>query len=219
MGGVSGLENMEYQLERLDRMINLWKKKLTTTEFIIMGDINVCYKRINDSTYCNARLAQKIIDYEIEEDVQGMTPEKIKMFLTTISDRTVIPMNEEKDKEYYCGECDHQTKYKGNLKEHYQSAHAGVKYECQQCDYKATTRSSLQRHPKSVHDGIKYLCQHCDYKATRKTILNTHMKSVHCYLENKCEQCDYKTTQKEDIKVHIKSFHDHIAYETTTEIN
>ena len=41
--------------------------------------------------------------------------------------------------------------FAGNLKEHRESIHEGVRYPCDQCDYKASQKESLKTHRKSKH--------------------------------------------------------------------
>ena len=61
----------------------------------------------------------------------------------------------------------------GNLTEHEQSMHQGIKYNCEECGYQASTKSHLTRHKKSIHEEMKYNCNSCDYQAKRKSHLTT----------------------------------------------
>ena len=44
-------------------------------DFIAMGDMNVCAKRMNDSSYEHASLAGQIIDFLLEEDCSQLVNE------------------------------------------------------------------------------------------------------------------------------------------------
>ena len=45
----------------------------------------------------------------------------------------------------------HNLNFEGNLKEHRESIHEGVRYPCDQCDYKATTKGNIKKHKISKH--------------------------------------------------------------------
>ena len=58
------MNTIDSQMERLDRMISLWKKHLSPVEFITMGYINICWKKKQDETdHFIKRGVQKSIGY------------------------------------------------------------------------------------------------------------------------------------------------------------
>ena len=60
-----------------------------------------------------------------------------------------------------------------------QSIHDGFKkYSCEFCDYKASQKGNLQQHVQSIHVGVKYSCEFCDYKASQKGHLKQHVQSI-----------------------------------------
>ena len=64
-GGVSGLDTCDAQLERMQRITELWESTIRDKEYIITGDLNVDWKRVNDPGYQNSAVAKKLIDFTI----------------------------------------------------------------------------------------------------------------------------------------------------------
>ena len=68
-----------------------------------------------------------------------------------------------------CPQCDYQTYWKGNLKQHQNRMHDHKpdSLYCQQCDYKTNVKENLRRHQNRMHDHIpdSSHCQQCDYKS------------------------------------------------------
>ena len=80
---------------------------------------------------------------------------------------------------FCCKDCGKQFTYKGNLKDHVNSIHLGIKHRCDQCDKEFTSLSNKTTHIKSVHNQIRYPCNMCNYQAKQKSNLNSHKKSAH----------------------------------------
>ena len=51
--------------------------------------------------------------------------------------------------DFACDTCNYKAAQPGDLKQHQQNVHEGMKYACDKCDYKATTHGSLKRHQQS----------------------------------------------------------------------
>ena len=77
-GGVSGLKTPEAQMERLERMIQLWKTLTTTEEYLILGDMNVDWNRLSDPDYHNKFYARKIYDFILSENAYQMNEENTR---------------------------------------------------------------------------------------------------------------------------------------------
>ena len=108
-----------------------------------------------------------------------------------------------------CNICHTSFSTKGNLKNHKDSVHEGVKHDCDQCDYKGTTRSSVQRHKNSVHNPEGkdvFTCSQCVYTSNRKDSMKRHMK-----------QHEKKTPQKE-VTPHQKEVCEKIEYQSTLDM-
>jgi len=80
---------------------------------------------------------------------------------------------------YFCDQCNYETRQRGTLKQHYQAQHLGIKHKCEHCEYKASQKSALKNHIKSVHLGTKYDCNICDFKAAWKHDLKKHIHDNH----------------------------------------
>lgn len=54
---------------------------------------------------------------------------------------------------FRCSECDFKTRYKGNLKQHYNTKHNpnAMTYSCGLCEYKSFIRSKVRRHVVTMH--------------------------------------------------------------------
>ena len=46
----------------------------------------------------------------------------------------------------------------GNLKQHKESKHEGMRYPFDDCEYVATLVSHLKQHEESKHEGVRYPC-------------------------------------------------------------
>ena len=68
--GVSCFDSVDSQIERLNRMLQAQNKYLGNHEAVMMDDMNVCYKGMNDSDYNNKRTVQVIADYMLEETIE-----------------------------------------------------------------------------------------------------------------------------------------------------
>ena len=95
-----------------------------------------------------------------------------------LSSKSLI-LGDNGNKPYKCNQCDYQSSYKRNFKEHVEFKHEGIKQSCQQCNNQFSTLANLQKHIKEKHEGIKYPCQHCDYQATQQQSLQRHMLRKH----------------------------------------
>ena len=80
---------------------------------------------------------------------------------------------------YFCDQCNYETRQRGTLKQHYQAQHLGIKHKCEHCEYKASQKSALKNHSKSVHLGTKYDCNICDFQAAWKHDLKKHIHDNH----------------------------------------
>ena len=121
--------------------------------------------------------------------------------------------NTTKEKRFKCKTCDFETADNGNLKQHVESVHLGIKpFHCKLCECDFSKNSNLKKHIESVHEGKKpFKCKLCDYECARNSYLKTHVESVHEGKKPfKCNLCDYKTAQKAKIKYHVKSVHEGI---------
>lgn len=92
-------------------------------------------------------------------------------------------------------DCEFQTKYKNNLKNHESYIHdINVKWfkcRCIDCSYKFKKINHLNRHYSVVHDinVIWYKCKHCSYESKRKDATMKHEEIIHDIGKNKCEIC------------------------------
>ena len=74
-GSVSGMDSLDSQVERMNRMTELWNNKMKNKEFLITGDMNICWTKINDPEYHNKMIARKLMDYILEENITQMNEE------------------------------------------------------------------------------------------------------------------------------------------------
>ena len=57
---------------------------------------------------------------------------------------------------YKCNICDSNFSQKGNLKQHIDSIHIGIKrHKCNSCKFAASGKGELNRHINAVHEGKK----------------------------------------------------------------
>ena len=75
MSSVSGLDSIESKQERMDRMFELWNAKLQNKDSLIAGDMNIDWKKINDSDYHMKPLANKLMDFILEENLTQINEE------------------------------------------------------------------------------------------------------------------------------------------------
>ena len=112
----------------------------------------------------------------------------------------------EPEVQHFCDQCDHKTKWKGNLKRHVEAQHEGLYYCCDQCDYKAKQKGQIKQHVKAKHEGVCYSCDQCDYKTACKSNLNQHVKAKHEGVHYLCDQCDTRLHgRKPDLKNDIQN--------------
>ena len=71
-GGVSGLDTGESQLERMQRTKELWENTMLNKDYIIAGDLNIDWNKINDPNYQNSSVAKKLMDFILEENMQQL---------------------------------------------------------------------------------------------------------------------------------------------------
>ena len=68
--------NRDNQEADLDLLLDIWRECTENqSDFIAMGDMNVCAKKINDPAYEHAALANKIKDFLLEEDCSQIVDE------------------------------------------------------------------------------------------------------------------------------------------------
>ena len=129
--------------------------------------------------------------------------------------------------EHFCYMCEYEATSQGNLENHIESEHDGVKYAfgsifhtqrinkypCKQCEYKASKPDLLKSHVNSKHEGEdKFECNKCDYQCDLKQQLKLHTESKHECITYSCNQCIYKGTTKAYLKHHVQSMHEGIKY-------
>ena len=127
---------------------------------------------------CNEEADIPNHETNLEAEPQTKTYTNSAMSMKVYSTQTQI----QKTSEGYfdCDNCDSKFRKRGNLMQHIQALHEGVKYACNQCDHQATTKSNLKTHIQSKHEGMKFSCNQCNYKATQQGNLITHIKIKHC---------------------------------------
>ena len=63
---------------------------------------------------------------------------------------------------------------------HIKSKHEGFRYDCEQCDYQSIYKKNLKEHIETKHDGInRYACKECDYQSSRQDSLKKHIETKH----------------------------------------
>ena len=56
-------------------MTDLWSNIMSNKEYLVTGDMNICWARINDPEYHNKILARKLMDHILEENITQMNKE------------------------------------------------------------------------------------------------------------------------------------------------
>ena len=51
--------------------------------------------------------------------------------------------------------------------------------QCQFCDYRPANRGNIKQHVENVHQGLKYECTHCEFKSGDKSNLKRHIEKNH----------------------------------------
>ena len=74
-GRVSSLKTPESRMERMERTLELWKEIAKEDNYLILGDINVDWNRVNDPDYYNKNIARKIYDFVLTESSNQVTEE------------------------------------------------------------------------------------------------------------------------------------------------
>jgi hypothetical protein len=100
---------------------------------------------------------------------------------------------------HQCGVCLKEFVAAHVLKTHIDNIHLGVKFDCLECDFKATQKGNLIQHVNSVHRGIrKFKCGQCESSFTTSSHLATHVQSVHNKIRFVCtvEGCDKSYSRK-----------------------
>ncbi|KAF5298806.1 hypothetical protein FQA39_LY11695 [Lamprigera yunnana] len=112
---------------------------------------------------------QKYEDYESEE---------VKMEPVDVKEEHVVPLhiNTHAGVEYQLKECDYETLWERNLKDH-MKIYIGVEHKCNECNYKTFKKCNLKHHTK-IHMGIEYTCNECDYKTMSEHNLKHHTHSL-----------------------------------------
>ena len=105
-----------------------------------------------------------------------------------------------------CDICSKSYKSKGNLTQHIQSVHKGLKYPCDQCVYQATTKESLLAHIRSVHEKVKYPCDQCQHSTVTKGGLKSQTRSVHAGIKYSCSQCDKQLSKQANLKLTMNHY-------------
>ena len=114
---------------------------------------------------------------------------------------------------YKWEECWATFRSKPALTYHTNSKHEGLCYSCEYCGFKATSQGNLKQHREAIHEGVKrYSCNQCDYRATRQSHIKVHKKSVHEGVRYSCNQCDHQATQQSNLMTHKKSVHECVRY-------
>ena len=115
-------------------------------------------------------------------------------------------MHQDVPQEYNCSQCEHTSKFKGNLDKHIRTKHKLEKYPCSSCPYKATMRSLLCDHEMAIHKGILHECNECRQQFTFKVALRKHIKLKHSEesLGVDCETCFLRLSCKAALKVHMR---------------
>ena len=83
------------------------------------------------------------------------------------------------EKAFHCEYCSKKFLTRGNLRQHIQSKHQGVKFDCNQCDQQFSQHGHLKRHIKSKHEGVIYSCSQCGHQCNREDNLRKHYQSSH----------------------------------------
>ena len=67
--GKNGRKDLSNQLEDIDLLLDIWRNSIKDDkDFVALGDMNVCSKRWDDSTYQCKDIANKIEDFMHEEN-------------------------------------------------------------------------------------------------------------------------------------------------------
>ena len=106
-----------------------------------------------------------------------------------------------------CDQCEYQSKFTVNLKQHINSKHLGITHKCDQCDSVRKSLTGLKSHKEYKHLGIIHKCDQCD--SVRKTLigLKNHKESKHLGIIHKCDQCDKVVTRLESLEKHKERKH------------
>ena len=155
--------------------------------------------------YCEDEVKMEI---KSEDDDMELSPNRKYSEYFEVKEEIVNEKNpQSKLVNHVCDICSKSYKSKGNLTQHIQSVHKGLKFPCDQCVYQATTKENLWAHLRSVHEKIKYPCDQCQHSATTKGDLKSHARSVHEGIKYPCSQCDKQFTKQANLKTHNESVH------------
>ena len=82
-----------------------------------------------------------------------------------------------KEKSYFCNECQYNTMFKGDLIKHEDSVHRKLKKSCPEC---GKSVANVHEHIRLVHKQEKnFKCNVCKYLCSKKSDMKKHTRNVH----------------------------------------
>ena len=120
---------------------------------------------------------------------------------------THISSVHEKEKKFYCNECDKGFFRKKDLKNHEQLHSGKSNYNCDICNKSFSHISNLNRH-KRLHTNIKlYCCNICNKRFTQSSTLQRHKRIHKSETRAKCTICDKSVFSVNELKSHLLKVH------------
>lgn len=84
-------------------------------------------------------------------------------------------------KEYNCDRCSYSSKFKPDLRKHFQVTHENLPktLECPECKKAFRTKGDIYSHRRTVHSTKRFYCSMCVKSFKRNSCLNKHIRRAH----------------------------------------
>jgi hypothetical protein len=125
------------------------------------------------------------------------------------SQKLAYHMDEHKDQQFNCEQCDKVFQRKLNLQLHMKTIHSGQTFICETCSATFKSRRNLRMHIHHHHLERKLQCQLCPKAFVEAGKLKQHMTNVHIKdTPYKCRYCEKAYNDKSNMRQHERREHE-----------